>query len=373
MLAQAFEPARGGGPRWTTELAHGLAARGHDVRVLTRQYDGYSGIFRPRTDLELHYLRMPTLRGCPLFSRRIVQGHVESFRPDIIQTSSPSVPDVLMPRPTRHGAPYATLFHAQLGASLPAHLIQYVNLIRLKKDWAAIAVTSDYWREWLVQRGVPEERIRVIPSTVAKRFASGPVAGTRRVARTALFVGGLDRVQSYKRFDLLIEAATILKRKHPDFAWYLNVVGDGTLRAGFQAAVASAGLEKTITFHGKASDEELHRLYSSTALVVLPSSDVREGWGLVLAEALCCGAPILLTDGIGGTRTFGAAPGATIVPKNDAAALAEGIRARLLQDDDLDAARIAFARQFHSTRVVEGYEVLYAGAIERWNGRSPTR
>jgi len=371
MLAQAFEPAQGGGPRWTTELAGGLADRGHDVLVLTREYDGYAGVFRPRAGLELHYLQLPTLRGSPLFGRRLVQAHVESFRPDIIQTSSPSLPDVLMPRPRRHGAPYATLFHAQLGASLPAHLIQYANLVRLKKDWAAIAVTSHYWKEWLAEHGVPEDRIRVIPSTVSRRFADGPIAGATRAAGTVLFVGGLDRLQSYKRFDLLIEAATILKRKHPDFAWHLDVVGDGTLRAGLQADTAARGLEDPITFHGRASDELLHRLYSTTALVVLPSSDAREGWGLVLAEALCCGAPILLTDGIGGTRTFGAAPGATVVPKNDATALAEGIRARLLRgSDERDHERVAFGRQFHATSVVESYEALYAGAIERWNERS---
>jgi len=366
MLAQAFEPAKGGGPRWTTELAHGLAKRGHDVLVLTREYAGITGSVRPRDGLEVQYLRIPILRGCPIYSPRLIKERVNRFRPDIIQTSSPSVPDVLMPRPRRYGVPYATLFHAQLGASLPAHLVQWINLIRLRQDWAAIAVTSSYWRDWLVARGISKERVRIIPSTVSQRFADGPLAGTTRTAPEALFVGGLDSMQSYKRFDLLIEAAKLLKRNHPTFQWHLNVVGDGNLLQAFQASATAAELNGIVTFLGRASDEMLHRLYSTAGLVVLPSSDAREGWGLVLAEALCCGAPILFTDGIGGARTFAAAPGAMVVRKNDADALGEGVRAILsAAPDGRDAARIAFGRQFHATAVVEQYESLYAEAIAR--------
>lgn len=357
MLAQSFRPAQGGGPRWTTELAEGLAGAGHDVCVLTREIEGCRGTVRAGPRLEIAYLRLFTIRGAPIFPRRMLDEYVTRFNPEVIQTSAPSVADTLMPNPRRYGVPYATLFHAQLGSSVPARAIQWLNVRRLKRgDWAGVAVTSDYWKAWLIEKGVRADRIAVIPSTVAKTF-SAPLPGARRESGHFLFVGGLDAVQSYKRFDLLLAACAMLGR---ETAWHLSVVGDGNLRSHFERATSEAGLGDRIAFLGKIDDDALHRLYSTATVTVLPSSDRREGWGLALAEALCCGCPVLLTDGIGGASTFGAAPGAVTVEAGKAQALRDGLRSFLeRRPDGRDAERVAFGEAFHASRVVAAYEAMY--------------
>jgi glycosyltransferase involved in cell wall biosynthesis len=366
ILAQSYEPARGGGPRWTTELSRGLAARGHEVLVLTRDFPGYEGSRRERS-LEVRYLRAPRVRGSPIFGGTLLDEHLRPFAPEIVQTSAPSLSDMLMPPPSRYGAPYATLFHAQLGASLPAKIVQAFNLRRLQRgEWSGIAVTSAYWQRWLTRRGVPPENVAVIPSTVSAIFSSGPVAGAVREPGALLFAGGLDGTQSYKRFDLLVSACELIAARSPELSWNLQVVGDGNLRAGYERDVESRGLRDRIVFLGSVSDDELHRLYSTAALTALPSSDVREGWGLVLAEALCCGSPILLTSGIGGAETFGAAPGAIVVAPGRAEELAGGLmRALRAGPDDRDAERIAYGAQFHAERVVSSYEAMYDRMLDR--------
>jgi glycosyltransferase involved in cell wall biosynthesis len=362
MLAQSFRPAQGGGPRWTTELAEGLAAAGNDVLVLTHEIGDCRGIFNPAPRLEIRYLPLRTIRGAPLFPRSLLDEEVARFRPDVIQTSAPSLADTFMPAPGRYGAPYFTLFHAQLGASVPARAIQWLNVRRLRRgDWAGIAVTSDYWKSWLAGKNVSADRIAVIPSTVAGIFAAGPFPGVRRETDHFLFAGGLDTVQSYKRFDLLLSACAMLANEAPERLWHLTVVGDGNLRPRFERSAADAGLGKRIVFLGRVGDEELHRLYSTATVTVLPSSDRREGWGLVLAEALCCGSPILLTEGIGGASTFGRAPGALVVPAGRPEAICDGLRARLSHGPDgRDADRIRYGASFHATRVVAAYEAMYA-------------
>jgi len=366
ILAQSYEPARGGGPRWTTELSRGLAARGHDVLVLTRDFPGYEGTHRENS-LEVRYLRAPRVRGSPIFGRALLDEHLRPFAPEIVQTSAPSLSDMLMPPPSRYGAPYATLFHAQLGASLPAKIVQAFNLRRLQRgDWAGIAVTSAYWQRWLTERGVPAQHVAVIPSTVSAIFSDGPAAGAVRRPGSLLFAGGLDDTQSYKRFDLLLAACAAIAKEAPELPWQLYVVGDGNLRAGYERDAEAAGLGSRVTFLGSVGDDELHRLYSSVALTVLPSSDVREGWGLVLAEALCCGSAILLTRGIGGAETFGAAPGAVVVAPGRAEDLAAGImRALRAGLDNRDAERVAFGAQFHAARVVSSYEAMYGRMLRR--------
>lgn len=360
LLAQTFRPAQGGGPRWTTELAEGLAGAGHDVLVLTHEIGGCRGTVHDAPQLEIRYLRLLTIRGAPIFPRRLLDQSVARFKPDVIQTSAPSLADMLMPGPRRYGVPYATLFHAQLGASIPARAAQSLNVRRLKRgDWAAIAVTSAYWKAWLTEKGVPADRIAVIPSTVAKIF-SAPLTGARREPGQLLFVGGLDTVQSYKRFDLLLAACSMMGRG----AWHLNVVGDGNLRSQFERSTSEAGLGERISFLGKIDDATLHRLYSTAAVTVLPSPDHREGWGLALAEALCCGCPVLFTGGIGGASTFSRAPGAVIVAAGKPEALRDGLLGFIQNEPDgRDAARVAFGEAFHASRVVAAYESMYERAI----------
>jgi glycosyltransferase involved in cell wall biosynthesis len=364
LLAQSFEPALGGGPRWTTELSYGLADR-HDVLVLTRTFQGYRGAIRPRARLEVRYLPLLTVRGAPVFSRSLIDRSVAAFRPDVVQTSSPSLADAFMPAASRYGIPYVTLFHAQLGASLPAKAVQWLNLRRLQRgEWRGIAVTSEHWRDWLRERGVDEASVRVIPSTVSRVFAQGAVAGAARERGRLVFVGGLDGTQSYKRFDLLLSACARLETESPSLQWQLSVAGDGNLREEFERQAGAAGLAGRVRFLGKASDDELRLLYSTATAIVLPSSDLREGWGLVLAEALCCGAPIVLTSGIGGAATFGAAPGAVVIDPDSAEALSSALRNVLQRESDgLDAERARFAARFHADRVVTAYEALYESAL----------
>ncbi len=361
LLAQSYRPAQGGGPRWTTELAEGLSRAGNDVLVLTHEIDGRRGIVADSPRLEIRYLPLFTVRGAPIFSRSLLDEHAARFKPDVIQTSAPSLADTLMPPSNRYGAPYFTLFHAQLGASVPARAIQWLNVRRLKRgEWTGIAVTSGYWKTWLEQKGIESGRIAVISSTVAEIF-NEPLPGARREPNHFLFVGGLDAVQSYKRFDLLLAACAMLDRELP---WHVTVVGDGNLRSQFERAAADAGLSKRISFLGKIDDAELHRLYSTTTVTVLSSSDRREGWGLALAEALCCGSPVLFTDGIGGTGTFARAPGAMMVRAGSAEAIRDGLRAFLLRPPDgRDADRVAFGASFHASRVVSAYEAMYARAL----------
>ena len=101
MLAQSFRPAQGGGPRWTTELAEGLAGAGHDILVLTHEIGDCRGTVHCAPRLEIRYLPLLTIRGAPIFPRRMLDQYVARFKPDVIQTSAPSLADMLMPPPLR--------------------------------------------------------------------------------------------------------------------------------------------------------------------------------------------------------------------------------------------------------------------------------
>ncbi|MEO5714665.1 MAG: glycosyltransferase [Luteolibacter sp.] len=114
-------------------------------------------------------------------------------------------------------------------------------------------------------------------------------AGPNR-KRRALF---LSRIHPKKGLVNLIKAWEILQPKD----WELVIIGpdEGGHLATLQSLVAAAGLEESIRFPGEAWGEERAREYLAADLFVLPTYS--ENFGLVVAEALCHGIPVITTKG----------------------------------------------------------------------------
>ena len=107
-----------------------------------------------------------------------------------------------------------------------------------------------------------------------------------------LFVGGLDAAHYFKGVDVLLRAAAGLN----DLNFELTLVGDGNKRAAYESLALRLGLEKKVRFAGKLSDPELVRAYQKADLLILPSINNNEAFGIVLIEALACGVPVIASD-----------------------------------------------------------------------------
>jgi glycosyltransferase involved in cell wall biosynthesis len=110
-----------------------------------------------------------------------------------------------------------------------------------------------------------------------------------------LFVGYLD---SRKGIDTLVAAYEILAKKKGMDRLVLHVVGDThrneVLYRKLKNNAERIGLDKRIIFHGRVSDQELENFYMSSDIFVFPS--YWEGFGMVLAEAMSYGLPIVTTN-----------------------------------------------------------------------------
>jgi glycosyltransferase involved in cell wall biosynthesis len=108
--------------------------------------------------------------------------------------------------------------------------------------------------------------------------------------RTILFVGGLDRAHYFKGLEVLIKAkAEIPVAK-------ILVVGDGDLRSHYEKMVEELNLKDQIIFAGSVAAEDLPGYYNLADVVVLPSLDQSEAFGIVLIEAAACGKPIIASN-----------------------------------------------------------------------------
>lgn len=115
-----------------------------------------------------------------------------------------------------------------------------------------------------------------------------------------LFVGGLDRAHYFKGLPILLDALRGLS----SVPWRLTIVGEGDLREHYERQAMENGISDQIDFVGKLSEAELIRSYQNTDLLVLPSINNNEAFGIVLIEALACGAPVIASDLPGVRRVF---------------------------------------------------------------------
>lgn len=162
-----------------------------------------------------------------------------------------------------------------------------------------------------------------------------------------------------KGLRFLVEAYGQLLSSHPDLE--LHVIG--RLRDGPTTdAIHEFGLEEKIVFRSDVPMKDLVDEYARATILVSPS--LYEGYGLPAAEAICCGAPVVATDGGALPEVVGDA--GIIVPKGDAAALAAAIDA-LLRDPErrarMSAHALAVRHRYSWAKSAAAYEAILRSAM----------
>jgi len=136
-----------------------------------------------------------------------------------------------------------------------------------------------------------------------------------------LFVGNCTPL---KGLDHLIEALSLLR----DIHLRLDIVGDVSLEPRYYKRLArrakALGVSERVTFHGAVSHEVLGHFYSRADIFTFPS--LYEGYGIVLAEAMQAGLPIVATRIGPVNEIVREGENALLVPPADSAALAGAIR-----------------------------------------------
>jgi glycosyltransferase involved in cell wall biosynthesis len=199
--------------------------------------------------------------------------------------------------------------------------------------------------------GISPQRIAVVPPGTAR--PTRPPGPRRSPVRALLCVANL---VPRKGHELLVEALARIR----DLDWSLSCVGslerDPTTTRAVRRLIRAVGLGRRITFAGECSPQSVGRAYRAADAFVLPS--FHEGYGMVYAEAMVHGLPVIAT-------TAGAIPetvppeAGLLVPPGDSAALARAVR-RVITQPTL-AARLAAGSRVAGARLPG-----WAQTVERW-------
>lgn len=214
---------------------------------------------------------------------------------------------------------------------------------RYRRASAVIAISRAV-AERVADAGVDRSRVHIIPDGVdldACQLLQQSAAPATVVCLAAL--------QQEKGIDVLLDAAAIVHRTHPDARWI--VLGEGPLRASLESRRDALGLHDIVALPGFATDAT--DVLARATLAVQPSR--REALGSAVLEALALGVPVVASD-VGGLPDALAAGGGVLVPVDAPGELASAVQ-RLLSDgvhrQQLARAARDAAPMFGITRMVE--------------------
>jgi glycosyltransferase involved in cell wall biosynthesis len=171
-----------------------------------------------------------------------------------------------------------------------------------------------------------------IDGTEIRRLAG---SGEPRNEERMRFVA-IGRLASQKGYDVLVRALGRASTELPE--WELVILGDGPERPSLERLAAETGVGGRVEFRG----------YVDSPYAALASADVFvhaarwEGFGLVIAEALTLGVPVIATSCPGGPREIlGDGRYGVLVEPDDPQGLAHALLA--LADDPAERSRLAVA------------------------------
>ena len=235
--------------------------------------------------------------------------------------------------------------------------IIYAGLYRLVDEIVAVSEASkDYVED---EEWAPEQRTHLIYNAISEDFYS--VERTRAYTPDHVRFRAIGRLDAVKNFDGLIQNFAQVAQKYPHI--HLDIAGDGPERANLEAQIHALQMDERIHILGFC--DNIPELHQDSDWLLAPSH--REGFGLVAAEAMAAGVPVIASNAGGLPEVLGdLANKWTFEPTDDAQWIAAIERAATYPANAYHALRERMrdeAKAFHPTRYVESLAILYRDVI----------
>ncbi len=302
MFTNTYLPHVGGVARSVKTLEDECRKRGHEVCVIAPESD--------MAEESPDVLRVPAIQNfngsdfsVRLPSLNLISNFLEDFQPDIIHSHHPFLLGdsglreawkVKLPVVFTHHTLYERYTHY---VPLDSDALKRVA-IQLATEYcnlcSRIIAPSESIARLLLERGVTAP-IEAIPTGIdTAAFAAADGAAFRELHRIpdgATVVGHVGRLAEEKNLRFLTEAVKAALSRHPE-AWFV-LVGDGPEK---QAMIDLIGTDRIIA-PGSLHGTDLANAYASMDVFVFASQS--ETQGMVLAEAMAAGVPVVALDGPG--------------------------------------------------------------------------
>lgn len=379
-----YHPHVSGLTIYVKRLAASLAQRGHQVTVLTSRYDPalpaeevVDGVHVVRAPVLFRVSKGVIMPSFPLLAWRLIREH------DVVSIHLPQFEASLLSLLARlAGRPAVLTYHCDL--QLPHGWFNRVvdavvfvsNYLAGRLAQAIVAYTGDFAQHSpFLSRFL--DKVHVIPPPV---IMPAPDTGAVEAFRASHdlagrpVVGMAARLATEKGVEVLIGAMPRLLEAFPRLkvlfaGQYEDVMGEESYYERLMPLIDALG-EEHWEFLGILGQEEMPPFYAACDVLVVPSLNSTESFGLVQVEAMLCGTPSIASN-LPGVRQPPKMTGmGEVTPIGDAQALAEAIIRVIKNPAGYAQPRQAIADTFSLKGTVSGYEELFQALVsgQAWDG-----
>ena len=374
-----YRPHTSGLTIYAERMARAFVRRGHAVTVLTSQYDHQlpqleclDGVTVVRVPPLMRVSKGLLMPAMPSEAWKLAR------RADVVNLHMPQLDAAYIAwiGKMMH-KPVVLTYHCDL--RLPRGLIHSVanqvshaaNHVAAWGSDAIVSLTRDYAEHsaylthYMNKLYVLDAPVELAPASEAdirafrERFAIRP--GQRIIGMAA-------RLATEKGVEYLVQALPQVLEHIPDVRLlfvgsYQNVVGENEYAARILPQIDR--LKNHWSLLGNLSPLEMTAFFKTCELLVMPSLNSTEAFGLVQVEAMSCGTPVVATD-LPGVRVPVKMSGmGRIVPVADAAAIAQAILDILSEPERYRGNYAEISHKYSPDVIAAGYEKLFEDILQK--------
>jgi glycosyltransferase involved in cell wall biosynthesis len=368
-----YRPHVSGLTIYVERLASALAARGHDVTVLTSRYA--SNLPREESVDGVRVVRVPVARrlnkgvlmpSFPLLAWREIKSH------DIVSIHLPQVEGALAAFLARvAGRKPIITYHCDLQmppvwyGKIVDRLTFLDNILAGRLADTIVAYTEDFANHSPVLRHFKAKLRIILPPILIPEPSQAGIETIRMRADLRdgqRVIGFAARFAYEKGANYLISAIPHILRSVPNvrvlFAgpYGADVIGE-TIWQDLQPLIKQ--YEPHLVFLGTLNPTQMADFFALCDVVTVASINNTESFGLVQVEAFMCGTPVVATDLPGVRQPVKMTGMGEIVPVADAEGLARGVVKVLAAPDRYFRPREDITRLFDLECTVSEYEKLF--------------
>ena len=374
-----YRPHTSGLTIYAERMARAFARRGHEVTILTSQDDRRL----PRLECldGVTVVRVPPLMRVSkglLMPAMPAEAWKLARRADVVNLHMPQLDAAYIAwiGKMMH-KPVVLTYHCDLllpngfihsVANQVSHAANHVAawgsdaIVSLTRDYAE---HSAYLTHYMNKLYVLDAPVELAPASEAdirafrERFAIRP--GQRIIGMAA-------RLATEKGVEYLVQALPQVLEHIPDVRLlfvgsYQNVVGENEYAARILPQIDR--LKNHWSLLGNLSPLEMTAFFKTCELLVMPSLNSTEAFGLVQVEAMSCGTPVVATD-LPGVRVPVKMSGmGRIVPVADAAAIAQAILDILSEPERYRGNYAEISHKYSPDVIAAGYEKLFEDILQK--------
>lgn len=198
---------------------------------------------------------------------------------------------------TEHTGPYSRILNSWLKRKISKFVFNKA---------AKVLVVSEHQKQQILKLGIAAEKVEVsynpINTSIFNLKEKSENTNIAFVSRLDEFKGGLRTLKAFHQ----------LNDKHPDYT--LTIIGEGEELQAIQQYISKNNLSQKVILKGTLTKLQIAEVFNNSSFMVFPSR--YETFGLVVAEALSCGLPVVCTNQTAPKEFINAKNGILVDPDN---------------------------------------------------------